>query len=211
MSPENLTTLMFFLAATLALNVTPGPDMLYVVARSVSEGRKAGIVSALGIAGGCLVHTFAIAAGLSGLLMAVPLAFEVVKLAGAAYLLYLGVRALISRDTALATPTVESARLWAIFRQGVVTNVLNPKVALFFLAFLPQFVDPKRGPVSAQLILLGFLFNASGTLVNTVVALVSSGAGRWTKRHVGSSTLFKRATGLVFVGLGLRLALLERK
>ncbi|WNG26727.1 LysE family translocator [Cystobacter fuscus] len=208
----DLTTSMFFLAATLALNVTPGPDMLYVVARSVSEGRKAGIVSALGIAAGCLVHTFAIAAGLSGLLMAVPLAFEVVKLTGAAYLLYLGVRALLSRDdTGLAAPTVESARLWAIFRQGVVTNVLNPKVALFFLAFLPQFVDPKRGPVSAQLVLLGFLFNASGTLVNTVVALVSSGAGRWTKRRAGSSTLFKRATGLVFVGLGLRLALLERK
>jgi threonine/homoserine/homoserine lactone efflux protein len=205
------TTSMFFLAATLALNVTPGPDMLYVVARSVSEGRKAGIVSALGIAAGCLVHTFAIAAGLSGLLMAVPLAFEVVKLTGAAYLLYLGVRALLSRDTGLAAPPVERARLWAIFRQGVVTNVLNPKVALFFLAFLPQFVDPKRGPVSAQLVLLGLLFNASGTLVNTVVALASSGAGQWTKRHVGSSTLFKRATGLVFVGLGMRLALLERK
>ncbi|MFY0576550.1 LysE family translocator [Cystobacter fuscus] len=207
----DLTTSMFFLAATLALNVTPGPDMLYVVARSVSEGRKAGIVSALGIAVGCLVHTFAIAAGLSGLLMAVPFAFELVKLTGAAYLLYIGVRALLSRDTGLAAPTVENARLWAIFRQGVVTNVLNPKVALFFLAFLPQFVDPKRGPVAAQLVLLGFLFNASGTLVNTVVALVSSGAGRWTTRRVGSSTVFKRATGLVFVGLGLRLALLERK
>ncbi|PTL81480.1 LysE family translocator [Vitiosangium sp. GDMCC 1.1324] len=202
---------MVFLAATLALNVTPGPDMLYVVARSVSEGRKAGIVSALGIAAGCLVHTFAIAAGLSGLLMAVPFAFEVVKLTGAAYLLYLGVRALVSRDTALAAPTVERARLWAIFRQGVVTNVLNPKVALFFLAFLPQFVDPKRGPLAAQFLLLGFIFNVSGTLVNGVVALVSSGAGLWTKRRLGASTVFKRLTGLVFVGLGLRLALLERK
>lgn len=207
----DLTTLMVFLAATLALNVTPGPDMLYVVARGVSEGRKAGIVSALGIAAGCLVHTFAIAAGLSGLLMAVPLAFEVVKFTGAAYLLYLGVRALISRDTALAAPTVERARLWVIFRQGVVTNVLNPKVALFFLAFLPQFVDPKRGSVAAQFILLGFIFNASGTLVNGVVAIVSSGAGQWTRRRLGTSSFFKRATGLVFVGLGLRLALLERK
>ncbi len=157
------------------------------------------------------MHTFAISAGLSGLLMAVPFAFEVVKFSGAAYLLYIGIHALLSRDTALAAPTVERARLWAIFRQGVVTNVLNPKVALFFLAFLPQFVDPKRGPVATQFVLLGFIFNVSGTLVNAAVALVSSRAGQWTKRRLGASSFFRRATGLVFVGLGLRLALLERK
>lgn len=207
-----LSTLLVFLAATLTLNVTPGPDMLYVIARSVGEGRKAGIVSALGIAAGCLVHMVAIAAGLSGLLMAVPFAFEVVKYAGAAYLIYLGLKALLSRNAAaLEAPTVARARLGAIFRQGVVTNVLNPKVALFFLAFLPQFVDPARGPVAPQLVLLGLLFNVSGTLVNVGVAWAASGAGHWTKRRLGGSPWFQRATGAVFVGLGLRLALLERR
>ena len=132
-------SLLIFLGATLALNVTPGPDMLYVIARSTAEGTRAGVVSAFGIAAGTLVHLAAVALGLAALLEAVPLAYEVVRYAGAAFLIYLGVRALLSREAPTAGPVVARDSLGRIFRQGVVTNVLNPKVALFFAAFpLPQ-------------------------------------------------------------------------
>lgn len=202
-------TLILFLTATLALNLTPGPDMLYVIARSAGEGRKAGIVSALGIAAGTIVHTAAVALGIASLLAAVPVAFQLVKYAGAAYLIYLGVRALRS-GTAMADPVIERARLGAIFRQGVVTNVLNPKVALFFLAFLPQFVDPGRGPVALQIVLLGLLFNASGTLVNLAVALLASRAGQWSRARLGTPSVMRWLTGGIFLGLGARLALFDR-
>jgi threonine/homoserine/homoserine lactone efflux protein len=195
-----------FLAATLALNLTPGPDMLYVITRSATEGRSAGVVSALGIATGCVVHTIAVAAGVTGLLAAVPVAYDGLRYLGAAYLIYLGVRRLI-RSTPATSGTVPAAAtgLWPVYRQGVLTNVLNPKVALFFLALLPQFVDPSAGRVSLQLAALGSLFNVSGTIVNVLVALAASGSARWSRQSAGSNWA-ARASGLVFVGLGVRLA-----
>lgn len=204
-------TLLLFMTAALALNVTPGPDMLYVVARSVGEGRAAGIVSALGIAAGTIVHTLAVALGLAGLLRAVPVAFEIVKWMGAAYLVWLGVRALRRSGTLSTTEELAPASRGAMFRQGMLTNVLNPKVALFFLAFLPQFVDPERGPVALQMIALGVLFNIQGTLVNILVAVLASGASAWSRRRFGESPLMRRVTGVVFIGLGVRLALMERR
>lgn len=204
-------TLLLFMTAALALNVTPGPDMLYVVGRSVSDGRSAGVVSSLGIAAGCLVHTLAVALGLASLLRAVPVAFDIVKWMGAAYLVWLGVRALRTRHIGDAgAATLAPATLATVFWQGMVTNVLNPKVALFFLAFLPQFVDPARGPVAVQLITLGVLFNLSGTAVNALVAVLASGAGAWSRRRFGESALLRRVTGVLFIGLGVRLALMER-
>jgi threonine/homoserine/homoserine lactone efflux protein len=195
-----------FLAATLALNLTPGPDMLYVITRSATEGRSAGVVSALGIATGCVVHTIAVAAGVTGLLAAEPVAYDGLRYLGAAYLIYLGVRRLI-RSTSATSGTVPAAAtgLWPVYRQGVLTNVLNPKVALFFLALLPQFVDPSAGRVSLQLAALGSLFNVSGTIVNVLVALAASGSARWSRQSAGSNWA-ARASGLVFVGLGVRLA-----
>ena len=207
----DLGTLVLFMTAALALNVTPGPDMLYVIARSVGEGRTAGIISSLGIAAGCLVHTLAVALGLAGLLEAVPVAFEMVKWMGAAYLVWLGVRALRKQGDSGGPPAVAGTSRSAIFRQGMLTNVLNPKVALFFLAFLPQFVDPERGPVALQLVSLGLLFNVSGTLVNILVAVLASGAGAWSRRRFGESPFMRRLTGVLFIGLGVRLALLERQ
>ena len=204
-------TLLLFMTAALALNVTPGPDMLYVVARSVGEGRAAGVISSLGIAAGCLVHTVAVALGLAGLLRAVPIAFEIVKWTGAAYLVWLGVRALRTRAHAAADTDLPAAPMGAVFRQGMLTNVLNPKVALFFLAFLPQFVDPLRGSVALQIISLGLLFNVSGTLVNVAVAFLASSAGAWSRRRFGESVFLRRTTGVLFIGLGVRLALLERR
>jgi threonine/homoserine/homoserine lactone efflux protein len=195
-----------FFAATVALNLTPGPDMLYVITRSATEGRAAGVVSALGIATGCVVHTVLVAAGVTGLLAAVPVAYDGLRYLGAAYLVYLGARRLI-RPGPGGSGGVRAAPsgLWPVYRQGVLTNVLNPKVALFFLAFLPQFVNPSAVAVSLQLAALGSLFNASGTIVNVAVALIASRSAQWARRST-TSRWAARASGLVFVGLGARLA-----
>ncbi|HEU0048054.1 MAG TPA: LysE family translocator [Nitrososphaera sp.] len=203
-------SLLLFMAATIALNVTPGPDMLYVIARSIGQGRAAGIASALGITAGCFVHIFAVTFGLASLMMAVPTAYEIVKFAGATYLIYLGVRTLTTRQSKKAETPIKEASLRTIFLQGVVTNVLNPKVALFFLAFLPQFVS-RGSNVASQIIFLGVLFNTSGTIVNVIVALVASYTGIQFKNRIGNSSMFRWLTGGIFIGLGVRLALLERK
>jgi threonine/homoserine/homoserine lactone efflux protein len=201
-----LHSLALFVAAGLALNLTPGPDMLYVAARGASEGRPAGIASALGIGAGTLVHIALVAAGLAALLAAVPVAYLAIRLGGAAYLIYLGVRGLLARPTTAAAP-LEPAPLGMIFRQGVITNVLNPKVALFFLAFLPQFVDPSRGNPMFQVIALGLIFNTTGTLVNLAVAI---GSSRAAARLRTQSSWPQRVMGGIFVALGLRLAFAAR-
>src|SRR6185312_12091363 len=163
-------TLALFMLAALALNLTPGPDMLYVTARSVGDGRRAGMVAALGIGAGTLVHIAALALGLAALLAAVPLAYDVLRIGGAVYLLVIGAQLLFRPRRAGATAAAAPASLNTVFAQAVVTNVLNPKVALFFLAFLPQFVDPAAGPAVAQIVLLGLLFDVQGTAVNVAVA-----------------------------------------
>jgi threonine/homoserine/homoserine lactone efflux protein len=203
-----VSDLLAFMAATLALNVTPGPDMLYVIARSVGEGRRAGVVSALGISTGTLFHTAAVVLGVSAFLVAYPAAYDLLRYAGAAYLAWLGVRALRTPAREGGEPVVAPAELSAIFRQGVITNVLNPKVAIFFLAFLPQFVDAERGSVTAQLLVLAALFITSGTLVNVAVALAAGHARTAARRAVASGVL-PRVTGIVFLALALRLAIIR--
>ena len=207
--PEINSVVLFMLAAVM-LNLTPGPDMLYVIARSVGQGRAAGIASALGIAAGCFVHLLAVTLGLASLMIAIPTAYEIVKFTGAAYLIYLGVRTFTSRRQKNSAKSIEEARLRTIFAQGIVTNVLNPKVALFFLAFLPQFVR-RENNVAAQIIFLGVLFNTSGTLVNIIVALVASYTRSQFKTRIRNSSVFRWLTGSIFIGLGVRLALLRRK
>jgi threonine/homoserine/homoserine lactone efflux protein len=199
------------MSAGLALNLTPGPDMLYVATRSTGEGRAAGLVSAFGIATGCLVHITALALGLSAVLATVPALYDAVRYLGAAYLCYLGARALITPSQLHLEGRLEPRRLTAIFRQGVLTNVLNPKVALFFLALLPQFVDPARGSPARQIILLGLLFNTTGTIVNALVAVGASRATTWIRSKPRSLALAQRATGAIFIGLGLRLAVSGRR
>jgi threonine/homoserine/homoserine lactone efflux protein len=194
----------FFLAA-LALNLAPGPDMTYVAARTLAQGRRAGIVSALGIAVGCLFHILAAAAGVAVLLRAVPQAYTVVRLVGAAYLIYLGVGLVRGSGQVEEGATIAVASDAAIFRQGVVTNILNPKVALFFLAFLPQFVDPSRGPAGLQTLALGFYFDVQGTAINVGVACLAGGA-RSALAGPRARAWMQRLSGLVLVGLGLRLA-----
>ena len=199
-------TLALFMLAALALNLTPGPDMLYVTARSVSDGRRAGIVAALGIGAGTLVHISALALGLAALLSAVPLAYDVLRIAGAVYLLVIGAQLLLRPRSARATAALAPASHQTIFVQAVVTNVLNPKVALFFLAFLPQFVDPSAGPAVAQIVLLGLLFDVQGTAVNVAVALLASGTTRRLRANAKAVSLLQRLTGAIFVTLGAKLA-----
>ena len=202
--PEK-TAFLTFLFAAFMLNIAPGPDMLYVIGRSLGQGRKAGIVSALGIFVGCWAHILAAAFGIAALLRSSPIAFNMVRYAGAAYLAYLGVKMIVQRSN-IAQQQPNPASLASIFRQGVITNVLNPKVALFFLAFLPQFVDAHRGRVVWQILLLGLIFNVGGTAVNLGVAYAGGTLGELLRRNARFARIQQWFTGLVFIGLGARLA-----
>lgn len=199
------TSFFTFLLAALMLNIAPGPDMLYVVGRSVGQGRKAGAVSAAGIFAGCWAHILAAAIGIAAVLRSSPLAFNAIRYAGAGYLVYLGVKIILQRGR-VASQELPPESLDKIFRQGVITNVLNPKVALFFLAFLPQFVDARRGSVALQILLLGLIFNAGGTLVNLGVAYAGGTVGELLRRNQRLAQIQKWFTGLMFIGLGARLA-----
>ncbi len=198
-----------FLAAALLLNLAPGPDMMYVLGRSMGQGRRAGIVSALGIFVGCLFHLFAAALGLAALLRSSPLLFHLVKLAGAGYLIYLGINLFLHARDQLQGANVQRDSLRRIFMQGVITNVLNPKVAIFFVAFLPQFVDT-RGSIALQIIVLGMIFDIGGTLVNLAVAVAAGGLGDRLSRSQRIVAWQRRLTGTLFIGLGLRLGLSRR-
>jgi threonine/homoserine/homoserine lactone efflux protein len=194
-----------FFAAALALNLAPGPDMTYVAARSLAQGRRAGIISALGIAVGCLFHIAAAAFGIAVLLRAVPQAYTAVRLVGAAYLLYLGMMMIWRAGRGDGDVPIAPASELAIFRQGVVTNILNPKVALFFVAFLPQFIAPGHVPVAVQTLALGIYFDVQGTVVNVLVAWLAGRAGA-AVRGSRARAWIHRTSGTILVGLGLRLA-----
>jgi threonine/homoserine/homoserine lactone efflux protein len=202
--PDAATLALFSLAA-LALIVVPGPAVLYIVARSVDQGRQAGVVSALGIAVGGLVHVTAAVVGISALVVSSARAFEVVKYAGAAYLIVLGIRRLLTREEAVGDGR-DRAPLRQVFSQGVVVNVLNPKTALFFLAFLPQFVDPEAGSVALQTLLLGTIFVLLALASDSVYGLAAGTLGGALRRSAAYLRVQRYVSGSVFVGLGLATA-----
>lgn len=202
----DLHSLALFMAATLLLNVTPGPDMMFIAARSAAEGRGVGLASAFGVATGSLIHIALVALGLAVLLTTVPMASTAIRWAGALYLIYLGIRALRTPQVLTEGNAAVIGRARA-FRQGVLTNLLNPKVVLFYLAFLPQFVDPVRGHTALQIVSLGLLVNVSGTAVNVLVALGASSLAGRLRRAQRTGKALQQATGLLFVALGARLAL----
>jgi threonine/homoserine/homoserine lactone efflux protein len=193
--------------AAIVLLVTPGPAVLYIVARSMEQGRLAGLVSALGVHVGTLVHVAAAALGVSALLVSSAFAFNVVKYLGALYLVYIGVRKLLGRDQAAGGPALAPRSLRQLFAQGVVVNILNPKTALFFLAFLPQFVDVTRGAVGLQILVLGMVFVALGVLSDGLYAVAAGTAGAWLKREGRFLRAERYVSGSVFVGLGVTAAL----
>lgn len=200
--PET-SALLVFAAASLALAVVPGPAVLYIVARSVDQGRLAGLVSALGITAGGLVHVVAATIGLSSLLASSATAFTIVKYAGAAYLIFLGIRRLMTREQLEDEIARAPRSRRRLFVDGLVVNVLNPKTALFFLAFLPQFVDPHEGIATLQILALGLLFAAIALCSDCVWALAAGTVGSWLRRSRWYLGVKRWVTGTVFVGLGL--------
>ena len=207
--PTGSTIALFLLAAT-ALAVVPGPAVAYIVTQSIDQGRRAGIVSALGVASGGLVHVAAATVGLSAVIASSATAFTVVKLVGAAYLIVVGIRRILSGDGDEPESRALRAPLRRVYRQGVIVNVLNPKTALFFLAFLPQFVDPDRGAVWPQVAVLGVVFVSVAVLSDLTYALISDAiAGRI--RRTGTAAKVRRwLTGGVFVALGITAAAARR-
>jgi threonine/homoserine/homoserine lactone efflux protein len=199
--------LLLFCTAALVLLVIPGPAVLYVVARSVDQGRRAGLTSALGISTGGLAHVLAATLGLSALLVSSAAAYSVVKYAGAAYLLYLGIKKLRERPAAAGEMIhVPPLPLRRVYAQGVVVNVLNPKTAIFFFAFLPQFVNPARGHVSSQFFALGMLFTVMGLASDSAWALTAGSAAGWLRRNQKFMRNQHYVTGTVYLGLGMATA-----
>jgi threonine/homoserine/homoserine lactone efflux protein len=204
--PDSSTIWLFALAAT-ALIVVPGPAVLYIVAQSVGQGRRAGLVSASGVASGGLVHVLGASIGLSGLLLSSATLFSIVKFAGAGYLIYLGGRRLLGLEaSALVAPTEVRSRR-RLYRDGAVVNILNPKTALFFYAFLPQFLDPHKGSVALQALMLGVLFVAIALVSDSLWALASGSAAEWLKGRPLAVSLERWLTGTVLIGLGAAAAL----
>jgi RhtB (resistance to homoserine/threonine) family protein len=218
MTTLGIVNLPLFMLAVFLLNVTPGPDTAYIVGRSVSQGRAAGLLSSLGVSAGCCVHVLAVAFGLTAVLAASTVAFTVIKVVGAAYLIYLGGRMLLAppaRDDAIAeAETAEQAKrpraLKSLFMQGFLTNVLNPKVVLFFLSFFPQFVDPHAGHKALAFLALGAVFVVMSTAWNSLVAWVAASVTRRVAGKPGIKRWLDRVVGTAFIGLGARLAFTTR-
>ncbi|GAA2991737.1 LysE family translocator [Streptosporangium longisporum] len=200
------STLLIFALASLALVLIPGPNHIYIITRAVSQGRAAGVASAFGVEVGTLVHIAAAAAGLSYVIAQSATLFNVIKWAGVAYLVYLGVRALTSRQELTAGQAVPQP-LRSVFLEGVVVNVLNPKVILFFLAFLPQFVDPEAGAVPVQIAVLGGTLLLLGLLSDLIYALSADALGRRLRTRSG---VLGNLSGVVYLGLGVATALSGR-
>lgn len=205
----SISTLGLFAAAAFVLLVIPGPSVMYVITRSVEQGRRAGLVSVLGLHTGTLVHITAAATGLSALLLASATLFDFVKLAGAAYLILLGAVRLLRR-TAPQQRSLERASLRRVYGQGFVVNLLNPKTALFFVAFFPQFVTSDRGPVALQILLLGAVFVAIGLLSDSTYALVSGTLAGWIRARATTGAPRRQWSGLLFIGLGVLAATTRR-
>jgi RhtB (resistance to homoserine/threonine) family protein len=209
--------LLLFILAGWLLNITPGPDTALIVARSTQMGLKGGVVTCAGVAAGIMVHITAAALGISALIAASATAFGIVKFLGAGYLIYIGVRMMLTRrakdDTAPAKLKTPLA-LTRVFRQGFITNALNPKVALFFLAFLPQFIDSNAPSTALAFLFLGIVFNINGTIWNLMVAFATSWATARAASMMRGRKTFHRwidgAIGAVFVAFGVRLALFQR-
>lgn len=203
----DITGLTLFFAAAAVLLVTPGPAVFYIVARSIDQGRWAGLVSTLGIGVGTMFHVAAAAFGLSALLVSSALAFNIVKYVGAAYLIYLGIRKFLQPTEPEPQQGGRRRPLTRLFYEGMVVNILNPKTALFFFAFLPQFIDLSHGTVAGQVLFLGSLFVLMGIVSDGIWALLAGSAGDWLRDHDGFLRSQRYFTGTVFIALGITTAL----
>ncbi len=203
------TQLLLFMTATLALNLAPGPDVLYVLANSARHGIRGGVFATLGVSAGIVFHTCIAAFGIAAVLLAHRWAFDALRIIGALYLIWLGIAAWRAAGIPELPGTIDP-RLSQVFRQGLITNVLNPKVALFFLAFLPQFADPARGNITLQVLTFGALFIVSGTIVNLLYAWAGGSLSATLRRDVRWQRRLNRISGTILFALGGRLLLSPR-
>ena len=203
--------LLGFVAASLVVLLIPGPGVLYVVTRSVGQGRRAGLTSVLGLSAGALVHVAATTAGLSAILLTSATAFGVVKALGAGYLIYLGLRTLLTRSPLLGVRAARPISLQRVFTDGVIVSVFNPKIAVFFLAFLPQFVAPGKGAVTQQILLLGSIYIVLGLITDGAYAILADRLRHLLSRRVVSGPLPRYLSGSLCLGLGLNTALTGRR
>jgi threonine/homoserine/homoserine lactone efflux protein len=201
-----LSTVALFLLAALGLLLIPGPSVLYIITRSVAQGKRAGLASVLGVELASVTHVAAAALGLSALLLTSAVAFSVVKYLGAAYLIYLGVRTFLAREESQQAQVPAPKSFSELFAQGFLVNLLNPKTALFFYAFLPQFVSPVRGPVAGQILLLGALFVLLACCTDCLYALLGSTVGRWLTRNARFRPIRRYVTGSIYIVLGVTAA-----
>jgi threonine/homoserine/homoserine lactone efflux protein len=206
----SIETITIFLAASVALSLAPGPDNIFVLTQSALYGRKAGILVTLGLCTGLLVHTAAVSLGVAAIFQTSVLAFNILKIVGAVYLLYLAFQA-FRAGAAKLDEAGETKLVWQkLYSRGIIMNITNPKVAIFFLAFLPQFADPSRGSVTIQMLLFGALFIGSTLLIFGTVAWFAGFLGEWLKGSAKAQIIMNRVAGTVFAGLALRLAVSER-
>ncbi len=210
MSLLGVTDIGLFIFAGLLLNITPGADLLYITNRSAIQGKKAGVIAAIGIGAGCMVHVLAAAFGLSMIVVSSSVAFAAVRYVGAGYLFYLGIKALLplKQKNSHETKELSLLSLTTIFRQAILINVLNPKVALFFMALLPQFVSPTATNPAMTFLFLGLLFNVNGTLVNILFALFTSLVAIKLQSITLLPRILQSLVGSLFIVLGIRLAIL---
>lgn len=197
-----------FLIAAMTLTLAPGPDNIYVLTRGIAQGRKAGLVSALGFSSGLIFHTMLAVLGFAALIKASPMAYSLLRYAGAGYLIYIGMRTLRSHATVqLHGDAAPPMKLSRIYWQSVIANILNPKVTLFFIAFLPQFVNAGAGHIPAQMLLLAAVFILQALAIFSVVALFSGMVGAFFQRKKSAASIMNRVAGTAFIGLGIRIAL----
>lgn len=202
----HLSHLVLFIAGTIVIVVIPGPNILYLIARSIHQGRMAGLASVLGIEAATLIHICAATLGLTSLLLSSALAFNVVKYAGAAYLVYLGIRKLITREDDHRSEIKPEGELKQVFVQGFLVNLLNPKTSLFFFAFLPQFVDPGNGPVPVQILIFGLVLVLLAIAIEVSYVLLASRLRTWLKGNERFSRKQRYFAGSAYIGLGLATA-----
>jgi len=208
---ESSSYWLLFLSAAIAINISPGPDLIYILSKTIAQGRKIGIASSLGVCSGALVHVFAAALGLSAILATSAIAFSAVKYIGAAYLIYLGIQALRSKGSTFDMPVENGVTItaWKAFSQGALVDILNPKVAIFFMAFLPQFVRPELGHTSVQIMILGFIVILVAIVVESFIVLTAAQTTNFFRKNRHFSVWLDRILGSVLISLGLRLAFTE--
>jgi len=202
----DIKSLSIFIAAAAILLITPGPAVLYIVTRSIHQGRAAGIISVLGIAAGTLFHVAFAAFGISAILLSSSLAFNIVKYTGAAYLIYFGIKSILTKDVSKGSITFEKKKLSKVFYQGILVNLLNPKTALFFFAFLPQFINADNGNIVSQILFLGFLFVVMGIFSDGIWAWLAGSLGNWLRKNLRILHYQKYFSGIVYLALGVTTA-----